>query len=109
MARGGLPREGETGQRTCLGCRAVRAKRELRRFVVAPAGLVLDVRQALPGRGAYVCGAEGCAAKAARHLGKALRAPGLLAPAELVVRLARGEAVEVPEFTARPSDDEPVG
>lgn len=43
-------------QRSCLGCREVKDKRELLRFVLAPdRTLVPDLQGKLPGRGAYTC------------------------------------------------------
>jgi predicted RNA-binding protein YlxR (DUF448 family) len=43
-------------QRSCLGCRAVKEKGELLRFVLAPdRTLVPDLLGKLPGRGAYTC------------------------------------------------------
>ncbi len=77
MSRGGRPREGGVGRRTCLGCRGVFDKHLLVRLVLAPAGVEKDERQALRGRGAYVCRKEPCAARAAGRLAKALRAPHL--------------------------------
>lgn len=43
-------------QRTCVGCRTVRPKRELVRVVRTPAGdVTVDPTGKLSGRGAYVC------------------------------------------------------
>ena len=48
-------------QRTCLGCRQVKAQHDLVRFVSSPEGEILvDYRHRLPGRGAYTCAARGC-------------------------------------------------
>lgn len=48
-------------QRTCLGCRQVKARQELIRFVSSAEGEILvDYRHRLPGRGAYTCAARGC-------------------------------------------------
>ena len=53
-------------QRSCLGCREVKDKKELLRFVLAPdRTLVPDLRGKLPGRGAYTCLRKSCLAKAA--------------------------------------------
>lgn len=109
MGRGGLAREGGIRRRMCLGCRQVRAKRELSRLALGPAGVVLDERQALPGRGAYVCRAEACTTRVARQLAKALRSPGLHVSAAVLWQVVNGERVPVPEFEARPPDDGPVG
>ncbi len=56
-------------QRTCVGCRRVRAKPELVRLALGNRGQVtLDVSNRLPGRGAYLC-ADGpdCLAQARRR------------------------------------------
>lgn len=52
---------GKDPQRSCLGCRAVRNKGELLRFVLAPdRTLVPDLLAKLPGRGAYTCMSSAC-------------------------------------------------
>ena len=52
-------------QRQCLGCREMKAKKELIRVVRSPEGTVsLDFKGKLPGRGAYVCPQAGCLSKA---------------------------------------------
>jgi len=75
-------------QRSCVGCRTVRAKGDLIRVVRTPAGeLVLDEgRGKLPGRGAYLCPNVDCLRRAlkARALERALKQP---VPPELVERL----------------------
>lgn len=73
MSRGGRPREQPIRQRTCLGCRSVRAQSEMTRLTVDARGLVADARGRLCGRGAYVCVSETCVRRACRHLSKALR------------------------------------
>lgn len=51
--------------RQCLGCREMKAKRELIRVVRSPEGEIsLDFRGKKPGRGAYVCPNPQCLAKA---------------------------------------------
>lgn len=51
----------EAPQRSCLGCRSVKDKAELLRFVLAPdRTLVPDLLTKLPGRGAYTCLKSGC-------------------------------------------------
>ncbi len=51
--------------RQCLGCREMKPKKELIRVVRSPEGVVsLDFRGKLPGRGAYLCPARECLAKA---------------------------------------------
>ncbi len=70
---------GRSPQRTCIACRTKRAKNELLRVTRTPAGDVeLDLEQAKPGRGAYVCRDEACVTRAltarafTRHLGATL-------------------------------------
>jgi len=93
MSRGGR-KESRPPARTCLGCRAVRNKWELRRIVVTPDGVVSCEGPApLPGRGAYVCETEACVDRAARQLARALRRPGLsVTPARLreAIQASRG-------------------
>lgn len=53
--------------RRCVVCGAQRPKAELIRTVRTPAGtLEIDARPKMPGRGAYVCRAAECLAKAAK-------------------------------------------
>lgn len=53
-------------QRSCLGCRTVKDKKELLRFVLAPDRTVVpDPQGKLPGRGAYTCWREDCLRTAA--------------------------------------------
>ncbi len=48
-------------QRTCIGCRQPRAKRELIRLVRTPEGqLVVDETGKQNGRGAYLCRQRSC-------------------------------------------------
>lgn len=42
-------------QRTCIGCRRSFKKGDVVRIVSGPSGLVIDYREKLPGRGAYIC------------------------------------------------------
>lgn len=54
-----------TPQRSCLGCRSVKDKDQLLRFVLSPDGEVLpDPDTKLPGRGAYTCIHADCIVKA---------------------------------------------
>lgn len=54
-------------QRSCLGCRTTRDKKELLRFVLAPdRTLVPDILAKLPGRGAYTCLNHVCLRNAAQ-------------------------------------------
>jgi len=63
--------------RTCVGCGVKRPQRELLRVALEPdrAGLALDVRRRLPGRGAYLCRDRRCwqPGTARRGLDRALR------------------------------------
>ncbi len=55
-------------QRSCLGCRQVREKSDLLRFVLAPdLSLIPDLQAKLPGRGAYTCIKRGCLEDALRR------------------------------------------
>lgn len=47
-------------QRTCVGCRAVIAKRALVRVVRTPEGLRVDLTGKSPGRGAYLHAQRSC-------------------------------------------------
>jgi len=47
--------------RSCLGCREVKPKDELLRFVLDPEGVLYpDISRKLPGRGAYTCFCRTC-------------------------------------------------
>lgn len=51
----------EEPKRSCLGCRSVKNRNELLRFVLAPEGIpVPDLLSRLPGRGAYTCPDKEC-------------------------------------------------
>lgn len=63
-------------QRTCIGCRAVREKSELIRFVERGGALRPDPSAVLPGRGAYLCRNTACLSSALKKkdaFSKALR------------------------------------
>ena len=62
-------------ERTCIGCRVPRPKDAVVRVAAAAGRVVLDYREKLPGRGAYLCPEQGCIRKAfARDaLSKAMR------------------------------------
>lgn len=63
--------------RQCLGCREMKAKRELIRAVKSPSGEIsLDFKGKTPGRGAYICPNTECLKKAikAKALEKAFSA-----------------------------------
>jgi predicted RNA-binding protein YlxR (DUF448 family)/ribosomal protein L30E len=47
-------------ERTCIGCRQVFSKKEVVRIVAGPMGPIVDYREKLPGRAAYVCPRREC-------------------------------------------------
>ena len=73
--------------RQCLGCREMKAKKELIRVVRSPEGQIsLDFTGKANGRGAYLCPEAGCLKKAVRA--KALeRAFETQIPPEIYERL----------------------
>ncbi len=76
-------------QRSCVGCRQVRPKRELVRLVRTPQGSVcLDLTGKLPGRGTYLCRSEQCAERAIKQkkLGRAL---GVAVSADVLEEIRR--------------------
>ncbi|PLX96935.1 MAG: DUF448 domain-containing protein [Desulfuromonas sp.] len=63
-----MTRSPKRPQRTCLGCRKSADQDGLLRLVLSPAGeLLVDYRQRLPGRGAYVCFSADCLREAVRR------------------------------------------
>jgi predicted RNA-binding protein YlxR (DUF448 family) len=65
-------------QRTCIGCRSVRGKKELIRIVRTPEGqVILDVTGKKAGRGTYICPSAECMEKALKGelLAKTLETP----------------------------------
>jgi hypothetical protein len=65
-------------QRTCIGCRTVRPKRDLVRIVRTPEGAVhIDLTGKQSGRGAYVCPDGVCIEQAfkRKQLERALETP----------------------------------
>lgn len=62
-------------ERTCIGCRRVLKKEEVVRIIAGPAGVVIDYREKLTGRAAYVCPTQECIKKALAKepLARALR------------------------------------
>ena len=64
--------------RQCVGCREMKAKKELVRVVRSPEGEIsLDFRGKAPGRGAYLCRSSECLKRAvkSRALERALSVP----------------------------------
>lgn len=55
---------GHLPERTCIGCRGVFNKADVVRIVSGPSGPVIDYREKLPGRAAYVCPRRECIQKA---------------------------------------------
>ena len=61
-------------ERTCVACRGRRESRDLLRISRRPDGTVaVDPLGSAPGRGAYVCRRDACAAEAPAKLPRALR------------------------------------
>jgi hypothetical protein len=62
-------------ERTCIGCRGTFAKDDVVRIVAVSGKPVIDYRERLPGRAAYVCPRRECILKAMRrdHLSRAFR------------------------------------
>jgi predicted RNA-binding protein YlxR (DUF448 family) len=63
-------------QRTCVGCREVKSKRELIRIVRTDGGsIIVDPTGRLPGRGCYLCKSKSCwdSALQKERLDRALR------------------------------------
>jgi len=80
-------------ERTCIGCRNVFHKDELIRIVAGPAGIVIDYREKLSGRAAYVCPRTICIQKALGKdsLGRALHLKVKTPPVnEFIAWLASG-------------------
>lgn len=72
------PKPRKIPMRMCVGCRAMKPKKELVRVVKSPLGAVsLDRIGKMPGRGAYVCRDAACLARAQkqRQLERALDTP----------------------------------
>ena len=83
------PRVRKIPERQCIGCSAHRPKSELIRIVRDPNGEIsLDATGKKPGRGAYICKASACLAKAkkSRRLEKNL---SVRIPDEVYERLER--------------------
>jgi len=54
------PRVKHIPQRTCLGCRQVKPKRELIRLVATANGVTVDPSGKKSGRGVYLCPSPSC-------------------------------------------------
>ncbi len=61
--------------RTCIGCRSILKKEDVIRIIAGPAGVLIDYREKLEGRAAYMCPRMTCIEKALKKetLAKALR------------------------------------
>jgi uncharacterized protein len=78
----------EEPKRSCLGCRTVKDKKELLRFVLSPDRvLVPDLLSRLPGRGAYTCIDRGCLndAIARNQFSRTFKGPVLIESADSLV------------------------
>ncbi len=51
-------------ERTCIGCRSIRKKEEVVRIIAGPEGVLIDYREKLEGRAAYICPRVECIGKA---------------------------------------------
>jgi predicted RNA-binding protein YlxR (DUF448 family) len=62
-------------ERTCIGCRQVLKKDDVVRIVAGPDGIIIDYREKLDGRAAYVCPKRECIRKGLTKeaLGRSLR------------------------------------
>ncbi len=77
-------------ERTCIGCRGVFKKKDVVRVVAGPEGAIIDYREKLPGRAAYVCPRRECITKALGKEGlcRALRIKGRPPePADFIAKL----------------------
>ena len=74
-------------ERTCIGCRTAFPKEQVVRIVSGPAGIVIDLRDRLNGRAAYVCPRRDCITKAFSRdtLAKSLRSKLVLPQTEVFV------------------------
>lgn len=73
--------------RQCVGCREMKAKKEMIRVIKTPEGeVVLDANGKKNGRGAYICFELGCLQKARRSKGLE-RSLKITIPEEIYERL----------------------
>ncbi|MBD5788173.1 YlxR family protein [Cellulosimicrobium terreum] len=94
--------QGAEPVRTCVGCRARDLRSELLRLVVDRSGvgdeprLLVDVRRALPGRGAWLHASHQCleAAERRRSVARALRVAGPLDLADVRAAIGSGQQEE---------------
>lgn len=94
------PRRKRVPQRTCVGCRAVRPKRELVRIVRTPEeSVAVDETGKRSGRGAYLCPKRDCWEKALAK-GRVSRALRVSISPETRVRLQEYAADFQPEIGA---------
>ncbi len=79
-------------QRTCLGCKCVREKSSLLRFVSEGGVLKLDSRGVLKGRGAYLCLRKECLKEAYRKglFSRTLKSKVILPDIEELWRVVSG-------------------
>jgi uncharacterized protein len=89
-------------QRSCLGCREVKPKEELLRFVLDPERVVLpDVSRKLPGRGAYTCYNRNCLSSAIskRQFSRSFKGEVKLPPPdELISMITRLQEERIASF-----------
>src|ERR1700744_3063432 len=92
-AQAELPEAGKKPVRTCVGCKARAAKSSLLRLVVGGDGIVPDPQARQPGRGAYLHPGLACfeLAQRRRVFSRALRAPGSLDTAPIVLYLSQAD------------------
>ena len=100
MARKGKKQRKHVPQRTCVGCRAINANRELVRIVRTPKGVVIDPSGKLKGRGAYLhasrsCWQRGLSGSISHALKTEINAEEVEQLTEFMLSLPEGEDLEV--------------
>jgi uncharacterized protein len=80
-------------ERTCIGCRSTLSKNAVIRLVAGPESILIDYREKLPGRAAYVCPRKDCIEKALTKdaLAKALRLK--VRPPEVTLFISQMETI----------------
>lgn len=59
-----MPKKKKIPMRMCIACREMKPKQEMKRVVKNADGeICVDLTGKMPGRGAYICGAEECLKK----------------------------------------------